>query len=157
MGDNCLFCGIAVGSVASKKIWESNTHLAVLTPFPNTPGFSVLLPKMHLRSDILQLPMEDMFPLMLAAQEVAAILRERLSVVRVGLIFEGYGIDHAHVKLVPMHGIPSQGWKQIASPESARVFYEKYPGFIASHDGPQMDRAQLEILHGQITMTDFTA
>jgi diadenosine tetraphosphate (Ap4A) HIT family hydrolase len=148
--ETCLFCKISTGMISTRKIWENSTHMAVLTPFPYSAGFTVLFPKNHLPSDILQLPYEDISPLIKASQEVSKLLRDRLNLVRVGLIFEGYGINHAHVKLIPMHGISNDGWKQISSSENARIFYEKYPGFIASHDGPQMEAIKLDYIHRMI-------
>ena len=43
---------------------------------------------------------------MLAAKRVGTLLDARLpDVARTGMIFEGYGVDHVHAKLFPMHGI----------------------------------------------------
>ena len=71
---------------------------------------------------------------------------------RTGMIAEGMGIDHAHVKLVPMHGIPDGPWKPVNSTE--RTFYETYRGYIASHDGPRADDADLDrVLHAVRALT----
>lgn len=66
---------------------------------------------------------------------------------RVGLIMEGMGVNHAHIKLIPMHGtefLKKGEWKQILSGKSD--YYETYPGFLVSHDGPKADFAKLEQL-----------
>jgi histidine triad (HIT) family protein len=80
-------------------------HVAFLSIDPNTPGFSLVVPKEHHGSDILKMPDADLQAFILAAKKVAAILESFYEDVgRVGLIMEGTGIDHSHIKLVPMHG-----------------------------------------------------
>lgn len=49
------------------------------------------------------------------------------------MIFEGFGIDHVHAKLFPMHGTGNlDEWKPIHS--NVDKFFEKYEGYISSHD-----------------------
>ena len=154
MNNDCIFCKIASKKTKSKLIWESSDNLAFLTPFPNVAGFTVLASKEHKSSDIFELSQNDLTKLILDAKEVSKLLKERLCVERVGLIFEGYGIDHAHIKLVPMHGIESGSWKQISSAPEDRKYYETYPGFIASHDGPAMEDGLLSAVHRRIVGLD---
>lgn len=54
---------------------------------------------------------------MLASKRVALLLDEALDDVgRTGMIFEGYGVDHLHAKLFPMHGTGRNSeFKPIAS------------------------------------------
>jgi histidine triad (HIT) family protein len=150
MKNNCIFCQIASGEQKSKIIWQGSENIAFLTPYPNTPGFTVLASRNHKTSDIFDLPQDELVQMILDAKVVAGLLREKLNVARVGLIFEGYGINHAHIKLVPMHGITDTTWNQIASAKEDRKFYEKYPGFIASHDGPPMLDGLLSTIHLKI-------
>jgi histidine triad (HIT) family protein len=144
MSTSCLFCQIATGSITARIFWDSETHVAFLTPYPNTPGFTVVASRAHLQSDIFGLDDVDFEAICSAAKQVSGLLRTRLEVARVGCVFEGYGINHAHVKLVPMHGIASGPWEPISSADTDRKFYESYPGFIASHDGPRMDDNSLD-------------
>ena len=44
---DCLFCKIADKVLSAHLIFENKEHIAFLTPFPNTPGFSVVMPKRH--------------------------------------------------------------------------------------------------------------
>ncbi|KAI8964139.1 hypothetical protein F5Y11DRAFT_317436 [Daldinia sp. FL1419] len=34
------------------RVWEDYRHVAFLAPFSNTPGFTALVPRRHLSSDI---------------------------------------------------------------------------------------------------------
>ena len=47
---SCIFCDIVKGKLPCHKIWEDEKHLAFLSIFPNTEGFSVVIPKQHYSS-----------------------------------------------------------------------------------------------------------
>lgn len=102
---SCVFCEIVAGEVPYHKIWEDSKHLAFLSIFPNTPGFSVVIPKRHLPSYLFAREDDVVSELVLAAKRVGLLLDRALpDVARTGIIFEGYGVDHLHAKLFPMHG-----------------------------------------------------
>jgi hypothetical protein len=61
---------------------------------------------------------------------------------------EGMGIDHAHVKLIPMHGIPDGEWKPILSQHE--VFNERYQGYLTTHDGPRLSDEELNRIQALI-------
>lgn len=126
----------------SHTIWEDSRHVAFLTPFPNTPGFTVVATKRHGPSDVFELSSQELHFLVDAAKEVSALLNRALGTFRVALIAEGMGIDHTHVKLVPLHGVPLGGWRQVLSRE--RRTFASYPGYVSSHDGPRVDESTLE-------------
>ena len=42
---SCIFCQIVEGKAPCHKIWEDEHHLAFLSIFPNTDGFTVVIPK----------------------------------------------------------------------------------------------------------------
>ena len=138
---DCLFCKIADKVLPAHHIFENKEHIAFLTPFPNTPGFSVVMPKKHHPSYGFAAPENILLELIKTAKEVAILIDKHLSVKRTGLIMEGYGIDHLHAKLFPMHGIPDGAWKPILSED--KTFHNRYTGMIASNDGPRMSDAEL--------------
>ena len=146
---DCLFCKIIAGDQKSWKVYEDKDHIAFLTPFPNTPGFTVLITREHFGSYLFDLEKNRYVSMLKAARKLAKILDKKLGTKRTGLIIEGMGVDHAHIKLVPMYGIPDGDWKPILS--SSPEFNEQYRGFLESKDGPRMsdqelDRIQQEIL-----------
>lgn len=145
---DCLFCKILNGELPSRKIWEDDKHIAVLTPFPNTPGFTVLITKEHKDSYIFSLDDETYEGIFKAAKEVANLLDSKLNCKRTGLIFEGMGIHHAHVKLIPMHGIPDGDWQPILS--NKKEFTEAYLGYISSHDGSLCSEEELNKVFRQL-------
>jgi histidine triad (HIT) family protein len=140
--EDCFFCRLIQGKEKRWVVYEDDRHVAFLTPFPNTPGFTVLATHEHQPSYIPSLPEEQFHDLLATARTLALTLDQRLETKRTGIIMEGMGIDHAHVKLIPMHGIPDGEWKPILShrPE----FNERYQGYLTTHDGPRMSDDELD-------------
>jgi len=145
----CLFCNIIAEQEKAWVVYEDDHHIAFLTPFPNTPGFTVLVPKEHLDSNVLGLDESRFTEMMKAAKRLSDILNSKLRTKRTGLIIEGMGVDHAHIKLIPMYGIPDGDWKPMLSGDPK--FSEKYEGYLTSHDGPRMTDLQLDEIMKKIT------
>lgn len=134
MESGCVFCRIARGDQDSAKIWEDGEFLAILDINPNTKGMSLVLTKRHYDSYAFGLP-EDVYErLMLAARRVSKILETGLGVNRVAMVMEGMGVNHAHVKLYPLHGLAGQFKEKWAK---ERVFFDKYEGYVSTQLGPQ--------------------
>jgi len=103
--ENCVFCKIIKGIEPCHKIWEDDEFIAFLSIFPNTKGYSIVATKTHYPSYCFNLPDKVLSKLIVASKIVAKRIDERLDDVgRTGLILEGFGVNHAHSKLFPMHG-----------------------------------------------------
>jgi diadenosine tetraphosphate (Ap4A) HIT family hydrolase len=146
----CIFCEIAKGNIkpmGDGLFYEDRKHMAWLSPFPNTKGFTVVIPKKHYRSDVLAMSDKDLKEFIAVSKKVSKILLRLKDVGRVGLMMEGTGIDHAHIKLFPMHGTSHMKkgiWKQYQS--GREDYFEKYPGFLMSNDGPKADFKRMAAL-----------
>ena len=140
---DCIFCKIASGEAPSHKIWEDEKHLAFLSIYPNTEAFSVVITKEHHPSYPFDLGDQALTGLVLASKKVAKLLDSKLDDVgRTGMIFEGFGVDHVHAKLFPMHGTSDMSeWKQLKS--KVDKYFEKYEGYISSHDYKREDDNKL--------------
>ncbi len=125
----CIFCDIAAGKAPCHKIWEDEHYLAFLSIFPNTDGFTVVIPKAHYPSYAFDLEDDVLTGLVLATKKVAKVLEKAFpDVARCGMFFEGYGVDHIHSKLSPMHGTADMTeWRPIEHKQPA--FYTQYPDF----------------------------
>ena len=146
---DCIFCKIVSGELPCHKIWEDEKHLAFLSIFPNTEGFSVVITKDHHQSYVFDLPEDVMTGLVVAAKKVGKLLDEKLEDVgRTGLLFEGFGVNHIHAKLFPMHGTKGDEWKQHKS--EVKVYFETYQGYISSHDFERADDGKLAALAKKI-------
>lgn len=140
---SCVFCRIASGELPSAVIWQDSRHLAFLDIAPNTEGTAVVITKKHFSSYFAVLPEKELSGLLSACQKVALLLDSAFpDVERTGLVFEGFGVNHIHAKLLPMHGTKQKEWKQIHS--SIDVFFDSYPGYLSSHMGKQWERERLE-------------
>ena len=143
---SCIFCDIVAGKSPCHKVWEDEYHLAFLSIFPNTEGVTVVIPKAHHSSYAFDLPDSVLSNLMLATKSVAKLLDSKLeNVGRTGMVFEGFGVDHVHSKLFPMHGTADMNkWQPIES--KVNKYFDKYEGYISSHDHNRADDSELALL-----------
>ncbi|XP_078131071.1 uncharacterized protein LOC144533529 isoform X1 [Sander vitreus] len=146
-----LFSRIVRGEEEQWRVWEDEGHVAFLTPFPNSPGFTVLVPRRPLTSDIFRLEKEDYEGLVLATWEASRLVEEALGAWGMGLIFEGFEIDYAHAKLIPLVLASSSGTGNETTKPRPPQFYPTYPGYVTSEDGPEASLESLKELHAKIT------
>ena len=145
--NHTIFDDIVSGKMKSWKVWEDDKFLAFLTPFPNTPGFTVVIPKENPGDYVFSLDDELYSEMMLAVKKVANILEKAFDTPRVALIFEGTGVAHVHAKLIPLHGdLASQ--TDVWSKETE--FSEVYRGWLTTAEGPKMGDAQLDEIQKKI-------
>ena len=145
----CIFCEIVKGNIKTPGIfWEDKYFMAFLSTWPNTEGFTVVVTKEHYKSDVLALPDDMLQKIIISAKKVSNIILKHFEDVgRVGLIMERTGVDHAHIKLIPMHGtghMKKGVWKQYLSGKSD--YFNKYEGYIISTDGPKADPEEIKEL-----------
>jgi len=141
--EECIFCKIVKGEIPCYKIWEDDKHLAFLSRDPNTEGFSVVTTKEHYPSYAFDLPEDVLKDLIIAAKKVGKLIDSGFEDVgRTGLIFEGFGVDHVHAKLFPMHGTANEEWKKRVS--KINKYFKEYEGYISSHDSKRADDAELK-------------
>ena len=86
---NCIFCRIASGDAPSYKIYEDGKYLAFLDLFPNIEGQALLIPKDHKCSLFSEIEDRELSSFVLVAKKVANLMRKKLKVARVHLVFEG--------------------------------------------------------------------
>lgn len=142
-----LFSRIVRGEQQQWRVWEDTEHVAFLTPYPNSPGLTVVVPRKPLSSDIFRLDEADYTALILATYKVARLLEEGMKAWSVALIFEGFEIDYAHAKLIPLLPSPDGTNPSELPPES----FQSYPGYVSSLDGPSVDTKTLRNIHSDIT------
>ena len=140
----CIFCQIVRAESPSFPVWQDEKHLAFLSIFPNTPGATVVIPKKHYASYAFDLPPDVLSELVAAARHVGKAIDAAFDDVgRTGMVFEGYGVDHVHAKLFPMHGTGGERvWQHRGS--AIKTFSETYEGFLSTHDADRADDSELE-------------
>lgn len=142
-----IFDKIARGEHDAWKVWEDDNFLAFLTPFPNTPGLTVVIPKRNTGDYVFSLDDVDYAGLMTASRNVAKILEKAFDTPRVALVFEGTGVAYVHAKLYPLHG-ELAGQTNVWS--DTTEFVENYRGWITTIEGPKMDDAELARMQQKI-------
>lgn len=143
--NDCLFCSIVSGATQDYVIWEDEDHIAFLSIYPNTEGVTVVIPKKHYASYAFDLEDDVLCELMKAVKQVAKLLdRAFEDVSRTAMVFEGFGIDHVHAKLYPMHGTNFDEWRPVES--NIDQYFDKYHGYISSHDAKRAKDADLKAL-----------
>ncbi len=152
---NCIFCEIAQWKREPLGWWlfrEDEDHMARLSPFPNTEWFSVVIPKKHYGSDILAMPDKELQAFVWAAKKVAKVLETHFEDVgRVGLMMEWTGIDHAHIKLFPMHGTWYMKTGERRQHQSGiDSYFDTYEGYMMSNDGPRADDQCIQSLAAKL-------
>lgn len=148
---DCIFCQIAQKQVAHHLIDENEKFMAFLTIFPNTEGATVVIPKHHAPSYAFDLDNTLLAELVIYSKLVAKKLDTYFSDVgRTAMVFEGFGVDHVHAKLFPMHGTKQvhENWKPINS--NVDKYFEQYEGYISSHDYKRADDNELARLAAEI-------
>lgn len=140
---NCLFCDIVNGKEPAHIVWEDDKHMAFLSIYPNTEGVTVLIPKNHFGSYLFEMPKKDMHEMLDAAKTVAKKLDAAFEDVgRTAMIAEGYGVNHVHIKLFPLHGTVEKEWQQRSS--DINTYFEKYRGYVSSHDADRAHEKHLQ-------------
>lgn len=142
-----IFDDIISGDMKAWKVWEDEDFLAFLTPFPNTPGFTVLIPKQNPGDYVFALEDELYVKFMCAVKTVGKILEKAFDTPRVALVFEGTGVAHVHAKLIPLHG-KLAGETGVWSADIE--FHENYRGWLTTAEGPRMDDKQLDEIQARI-------
>ncbi|MCA9345876.1 HIT family protein [Candidatus Saccharibacteria bacterium] len=142
-----IFDKIVSGDIPSFKVWEDDNYLAFLTPFPNTPGFTVVIPKKNVGDYLFSLSDAEYQGLLKASKKVARKIEKAFNTPRVAMIVEGTGVAHVHVKLLPLIG-ELAGKTDVWSKHTE--FNEEYQGHITSAEGPRMDDERLEEIRKKI-------
>lgn len=139
--NDCVFCLIADGKIPSYKIYEDDKFLAFLDIFPNTKGMTLLIPKEHYDSYTFEMPDDVLADFVLTSKKIGKLLDKKLGVQRTALVMEGMGVNHAHIKLYPLHGL-GPDFQPIVPDENK--FYDKYQGYLTTLLGPKADDEDLK-------------
>jgi len=98
----CIFCQIVAGESFKYPVYEDQDFLAFMDIRPINPGHVVIVPKEHL-GYLFDLPQRLYDKVFILAKDLAGPLRKVTGSQRIGLAVEGFGVDHAHVHLIPVN------------------------------------------------------
>lgn len=144
---DCIFCKIVRGEIPCHEVYEDDEFLAFLDIHPNTEGMTLVLPKKHYPSYTVDMPEDAYAELMKVSKKLCQQIDKNLGVKRTAIIMEGMGIDHAHIKLYPLHGL-TEKFKETW--EDKTIFFKKYEGYISTLLGPKEDDKTLAAIAKKI-------
>lgn len=101
MRSTCLFCGIAQGSTPAFEVFRNDRLVAFLDTGPIRDGHVQIIPHDHYTT-FDDLPAGLASEIMHLAQKLARAQKKLYGVDRVGFVFTGGDIPHAHAHLVPL-------------------------------------------------------
>ncbi len=143
---DCIFCKIINKEIPCFKVWEDENFLAFLDINPNTKGVTLVVPKTHSDSNLVETSDKTLSDITLASKKVAQLLAKTFNIERVGMAIEGTGVNHLHVKLYPFHDNGNRH-------HDNTIYLEEYTGYLTTQTGPQADFAELEKLAKLISET----
>jgi len=105
MENKCIFCRIAAGEVACRKIYEDEKFLAFLDINPRRRGHSIVIPKLHVKT-LLELPQESTGEYLEVIQAVArhitgALEAEGFNMGSNNGEAAGQVVPHLHTHIIP--------------------------------------------------------
>jgi histidine triad (HIT) family protein len=99
---SCPFCRIAAGEIQPVILHEDADVMAFLDIAPVRPGHTLIITREHVET-FERLPPELAGKVLSLAQQLARRMKEVYGVERVGFVFTGTDVAHAHAHVVPMH------------------------------------------------------
>lgn len=98
----------------------------------------MVIPRRHLSSDVLGLAAKDFEQLMTSVHAVGRQLKARLgNGAKVAMFIEGFEVDYAHVKLVPIADYSPNVQETYFDLEEEASYRPVYPGYVSSKRGPK--------------------
>lgn len=98
---SCAFCRIVAGKAPAHVVWADAEHVAFLDRAPITAGHVVLIPRRHVPT-VADLDAAEYASLFARVRALAGPVAAAAGAPRTGIAVEGFGVDHAHVHLVPV-------------------------------------------------------
>lgn len=114
--EDCLFCKINKGEVDSLMICEDDKVKVIMDAFPDKPGHTLIIPKVHYK-DLDDIPSDLLTHILNKAKEIKPLLEDALhpnSVVLIQNNGEAEKIKHFHLHLIPQYiNIPKLSKEEI--------------------------------------------
>ena len=104
---DCIFCKIVAGGLPATIVDEDERTIAFMDIAPATRGHALVIPRAH-STDLLSVDREDLSAVALAAQRLAAHMKERLGADGVNLLNScgraaWQTVFHFHVHVIPRY------------------------------------------------------
>ena len=102
-----IFSKIAAGEIPAYKIAETDHFLSFLDINPLSKGHALVIPRKEV-DYIFDLDKELYAGLFDFAKKVSAAIEDTVSCKRIGMVVYGLDVPHAHIHLIPLHGVGNE-------------------------------------------------
>ena len=107
MKDDCIFCKLANGIIATNAIYEDDDFKVILDLSPATRGHALILPKEH-ADNLFELPDETAKKLLPLAKKLANNMAQKLQMDGMNLVqnngeVAGQTVMHFHLHMIPRY------------------------------------------------------
>ncbi|QOT16547.1 MULTISPECIES: HIT family protein [Paenarthrobacter] len=99
-----LFTRIINGEIPGRFVWKDSDVVAFLTIAPITPGHTLVVPREEVDSWTHASP-ELLGKVMDVAQKIGKVQEDIYDAKRVGVLMEGFEVDHLHVHVWPAYSM----------------------------------------------------
>jgi len=99
---DCIFCKFIKNEASCAKVWENERFLVFLDIAPINPGHVLIVPKNH-NDEIFRLEDNLYSEIFQIAKKLSEPLKKATEAKRIGMVIEGFGVDHSHLHLIPLH------------------------------------------------------
>jgi histidine triad (HIT) family protein len=99
--DDCVFCKFVANKGKFVKLWEDKNFLAFLDYRPINEGHTLLIPKQHFEY-LFDLNDKLYGKILKRAKQLSEPIKTAMEAKRIGVIVEGFGVNHLHIHLVPL-------------------------------------------------------
>lgn len=99
-----LFTKIINGEIPGRFVWKDEDVVAFLTIAPITPGHTLVVPREEVDSWTHASP-ELLVKVMDVAQSIGKVQEQLFDAKRVGVLMEGFEVDHLHVHVWPAYSL----------------------------------------------------
>lgn len=127
----CIFCDIANGKEASKKIYEDSKVVCILDVKPIAKGHCLVIPKKHF-TDIYDIDEDYLKEVCKGAKKISVLLKKKLDAKGVNLLHASgkvaqQSVFHFHIHLVPRYlNDKLDAWpKSKYEEKSSEIIYRK--------------------------------
>lgn len=105
--EGSVFTRIIHGEIPCHKILENDSCLAFLEIKPIHPGHTLVIPKREIDA-FFDLKDDLLSDLMVFSKKVAQAIQKAIDCKKVGVMIYGMEVRHAHIHLIPIHGIAGE-------------------------------------------------
>lgn len=115
-----LFTRIIAGEIPSFKVYEDDYTFAFLDIFPQTPGHTLIVPKIEC-DHFSEVPEPYYSAIFATAKKLAPILQRVTNCARISAKFEGFEVPHCHFHLIPSASAADANFKSVPRADESEL------------------------------------